>query len=119
MKNITRDIAALVDSLRAQARNDTRVAVDGTHDAESMPAWKMADTLDAILAHYERRDQRLPEGTRIYTHPAERVAVPEGYVLVPREPTPEMLKACDTIIQGYGAKLVYARMIEAAEKGGV
>jgi hypothetical protein len=40
--------------------------------------------------------------------------VPEGFVLVPVEPTTEMLKACDTVIQGYGAKLVYQRMLAAA-----
>lgn len=41
-------------------------------------------------------------------------AVPEGFALVPVEPTPEMFKACDTVIQGYGAKLVYQRMLAAA-----
>ncbi len=39
---------------------------------------------------------------------------PVAWRMVPVEPTEEMLKACDTIIQGYGAKLVWARMQWAA-----
>jgi len=39
---------------------------------------------------------------------------PVAWRMVPVVPTEEMLKACDTIIQGYGAKLVWARMQGAA-----
>ena len=43
--------------------------------------------------------------------------VPDGYVLVPKEPTDEMLNAPSTIIQTYGAGLIWQRMIAAAPKG--
>ncbi|HEY4292102.1 hypothetical protein [Luteibacter sp.] len=46
--------------------------------------------------------------------PSAGAVVPEGWKLVPREPTPEMFKACDTVIQGYGARLVWERMHDAA-----
>lgn len=55
-------------------------------------------------------------GDALYTYPAERAAVLDGWKLVPREPTPEMFDACNTIIQSYGAKLVYQRMLDAAPK---
>lgn len=34
----------------------------------------------------------LPVGTKFYTHPAPPVAIPDGWVLVPEKPTPEMLE---------------------------
>lgn len=37
-----------------------------------------------------------------------------GWKLVPIEPTPEMVNAPNTIIQAYGARLIYQRMLEAA-----
>jgi hypothetical protein len=55
------------------------------------------------------------EGTgQISRHTQPRpVGVPDGWKIVPIEPTPEMLKACDTVIQGYGAKLTWGRMVSA------
>ena len=41
---------------------------------------------------------------------------PDGYVLVPKEPTDEMLNAPSTIIQTYGAGLIWQRMIAATPK---
>ena len=35
--------------------------------------------------------QKLPYGTKLYTHPPAQPQVPDGYALVPVEPTPEML----------------------------
>lgn len=45
---------------------------------------------------------------------AAPVAVPEGWKLVPIEPTSEMVNAPNTIIQAYGAGLIYKRMLDAA-----
>jgi hypothetical protein len=39
---------------------------------------------------------------------------PEGWQLVPKEPTRDMLFAPNTIIQTYGAGLIYSRMLSAA-----
>lgn len=52
--------------------------------------------------------------------------VPDGYALVPVEPTPEMLKAADKALmtplsgmeRGRGPVLVYSAMLAAAQKGG-
>jgi hypothetical protein len=46
-----------------------------------------------------------------YLHPATPAAVPEGWVLVPREPTPEMIQA---IRNGYGWAQAYKDCIAAA-----
>jgi hypothetical protein len=40
--------------------------------------------------------------------------IPEGWALVPIEPTDEMLDAPNTIIQRYGARLIWKRMLDAA-----
>lgn len=41
-------------------------------------------------------------------------AVPDGFKLVPIEPTDEMVNAPNTIIQAYGARLIYQRMLNAS-----
>jgi hypothetical protein len=41
-------------------------------------------------------------------------AEPTGWKLVPVEPTPEMCAAPSTVIQAYGARLIYERMLAAA-----
>lgn len=46
-----------------------------------------------------------------------RAALAAQLLALAHEPTPEMLKACDTIIKGYGAKLVWQRMLAAALAG--
>lgn len=61
--------------------------------------------------HLERRvaERRAPQPTA-----AVAQAVPAGWKRVPVEPTPEMVSAPNTIIQAYGAKLIYERMLAAA-----
>lgn len=46
-----------------------------------------------------------------------RAALAAQLLALAHEPTPAMLKACDTIIKGYGAKLVRQRMLAAALAG--
>ena len=73
-------------------------------------AWETKDEADVYANLLRKALQKIanptPGGAR------------DGFVLVPVAPTEEMLKACDTIIQGYGAKLVYARMLAAAPQAG-
>lgn len=60
---------------------------------------------------------QLPEGTKLYTHPAP--GVPDGHVLVPIVPTKEMLEAGDAE-DHWHTELIYAAMLTAAQaqKGG-
>jgi hypothetical protein len=48
---------------------------------------------------------------------ATQPAIPEGYVLVPREPTEAILDAIEAACDCYLSDDVYRAMIEAAEKG--
>jgi hypothetical protein len=62
------------------------------------------------------RGDKDPDAIDLYAAP--QPAVPQGYKLVPIEPTPEMVNAPSTIIQAYGAKLIYQRMLAAAPPAG-
>lgn len=42
------------------------------------------------------------------------MSVPEGWKLVPIEPTQEMKDAPNTVVSAYAARLVWLRMIEAS-----
>lgn len=47
--------------------------------------------------------QQMPYGTKLYLHAQPAPVVPDGYVMVPKEPTKEMLDEFDSIID-YGAE---------------
>lgn len=48
-------------------------------------------------------DRALPVGTQLYRHAQPAPVVPDGYVMVPKEPTREILDEFDSIID-YGAE---------------
>lgn len=62
--------------------------------------------------------QPLPYSTKLYTRPAP---IPEGYVLVPKEPTGNMLDAAEDATGGEisldGLAEAYKAMLTAAEEG--
>ncbi|HEI8891595.1 TPA: hypothetical protein SLG48_000663 [Klebsiella pneumoniae] len=46
-------------------------------------------------------DRELPAGTQLYRHAQPALVVPDGYVMVPREPTDEMIAAamnCEDVL---------------------
>ncbi|QWF19260.1 hypothetical protein [Lysobacter capsici] len=62
------------------------------------------------IAEFERMQSEI-----LRMKAAQPVArVPLGMVMVPREPTEAMLNAPNTIIQTYGARLIWQRMVAAA-----
>ncbi|MGE7139179.1 dATP/dGTP pyrophosphohydrolase domain-containing protein, partial [Luteibacter sp. NPDC031894] len=87
---------------------DALVSKQTKNEGRVWPDWRTADPNKAI--EHDRSHDALA------SRPVEAAqgGVPEGWESKPREPTPEMLKACDTVIQGYGAKLVWQRMYDAA-----
>ncbi|MFX2600876.1 hypothetical protein V6183_15285 [Enterobacter hormaechei] len=72
----------------------------GAENAESRCTIKTAPALDSLTKNAESRCGNSP-------------VIPEGWVLVPEEPTHEMLEAGD---EQFGTYDVYRRMIEAAPK---
>ena len=74
--------------------------LQGAETAESRCTIKTAPALDSLTKNAESRCGNSP-------------AIPEGWVLVPEEPTHEMLEAGD---EQFGTYDVYRRMIEAAPK---
>ena len=68
---------------------------------------------------FYRPDDNIPPGSvPLYTHPAPDV--PEGYALVPIEPTAEMLQAALKVATPGALRAAWARMLAAspAQKGG-
>lgn len=57
---------------------------------------------------------QLEEAAKKIAALTSRATPAPGWKLVPIEPTPEMVNAPNTIIQAYGARLIYQRMLEAA-----
>ncbi|EMN1229847.1 ead/Ea22-like family protein [Enterobacter roggenkampii] len=81
--------------------NACRAAMlQGAENAESRCTIKTAPALDSLTKNAESRCGNSP-------------VIPEGWVLVPEEPTHEMLEAGD---EQFGTYDVYRRMIEAAPK---
>ena len=91
-------------------------------------AMKMA--LDAIRSTvaYKQGAVMLNEAAEALTEALrEAIKAADGYVLVPVEPTPEMMRAFqDRMVREFGIKTtagyhgrVYAAMLAAAPKGGV
>ncbi|MCM7648273.1 hypothetical protein [Enterobacter asburiae] len=74
--------------------------LQGAENAESRCTIKTAPALDSLTKNAESRCGNSP-------------VIPEGWVLVPEEPTHEMLEAGD---EQFGTYDVYRRMIEAAPK---
>ena len=86
---------------KAVGWNAYRAAMlQGAENAESRCTIKTAPALDSLTKNAESRCGNSP-------------AIPEGWVLVPEEPTHEMLEAGD---EQFGTYDVYRRMIEAAPK---
>lgn len=85
----------------ADSWNACRAAMlQGAENAESRCTIKTAPALDSLTKNAESRCGNSP-------------VIPEGWVLVPEEPTHEMLEAGD---EQFGTYDVYRRMIEAAPK---
>ena len=66
------------------------------------------------------KDDLLPVGTKLYLQPAKPAAepvVPDGWVLVPREPTGKMIKASDDISSRSEGRDHWEAMLAAAPKG--
>lgn len=85
----------------ANGWNACRAAMlQGAENAESRCTIKTAPALDSLTKNAESRCGNSP-------------VIPEGWVLVPEEPTHEMLEAGD---EQFGTYDVYRRMIEAAPK---
>ena len=86
---------------KAVGWNAYRAAMlQGAENAESRSTIKTAPALDSLTKNAESRCGNSP-------------VIPEGWVLVPEEPTHEMLEAGD---EQFGTYDVYRRMIEAAPK---
>ncbi|HDN2547549.1 TPA: hypothetical protein P1K44_005338, partial [Enterobacter asburiae] len=86
---------------KAVGWNAYRAAMlQGAENAESRCTIKTAPALDSLTKNAESRCGNSP-------------VIPEGWVLVPEEPTHEMLEAGD---EQFGTYDVYRRMIEAAPK---
>ncbi|PRW42470.1 putative eaA protein [Enterobacter roggenkampii] len=86
---------------KAVGWNACRAAMlQGAENAESRCTIKTAPALDSLTKNAESRCGNSP-------------VIPEGWVLVPEEPTHEMLEAGD---EQFGTYDVYRRMIEAAPK---
>nr|DAF74624.1 MAG TPA: Protein of unknown function (DUF551) [Caudoviricetes sp.] len=75
------------------------------------PAQSVADSEPVIVVgddggdalSYRRLIQSFEPGTKLYRHAQPVPVVPDGYVMVPKEPTKEMLDEFDSIID-YGAE---------------
>lgn len=97
-------------------------------EAGQLPPSSRQSVLDFICREMEKLDapQRHPDALEdgsLSKSTAKRVDalrmaqgedIPEGWALVPIEPTDEMLDAPNTIIQRYGARLIWKRMLDAA-----
>lgn len=99
-------------------------------------AWIHAHEVDALRERFNNvvaaaihPQSELPtDAVKLYTHPAERAAVPEGWVLVPREPTSQMIEAGSSSLKSdmditrrpqggtrqRGARNAYVSMLSAA-----
>ena len=69
---------------------------------ESEPVIIVGDDGGDALS-YRRLIQSFEPGTKLYRHAQPAPVVPDGYVMVPKEPTKEMLDEFDSIID-YGAE---------------
>ncbi|WP_407330144.1 hypothetical protein [Klebsiella pneumoniae] len=64
-------------------------------------------------------DRALPVGTQLYLHAQPEPVVPDGYVMVPKEPTDEMLAAAkEWTGLTSTAEVVYIKMLAAAQQEG-
>ena len=70
--------------------------------ADSEPVIVVGDDGGDALS-YRRLIQSFEPGTKLYRHAQPAPVVPDGYVMVPKEPTKEMLDEFDSIID-YGAE---------------
>ncbi|MGV6583846.1 hypothetical protein ACTVRG_19040 [Klebsiella pneumoniae] len=64
-------------------------------------------------------DRALPVGTQLYLHAQPEPVVPDGYVMVPKEPTDEMLAAAkEWTGLTSTAEVVYIKMLAASPQEG-
>jgi len=94
--------------------------------SEPVAVVELSDYINLIGAKFSQRKalketsegsiQNLPVGTELYTHPPRAQAVPEGWKLVPIEPTHEMTErgAQEADWYAHNAQYCYKAMIDAA-----
>ncbi len=108
----------------------TRIALDAlraalaAQPAETQPVAKVASKHGDPERFGEREIRvladlrKIPYGTKLYAAQPAPAAVPPGYVLVPIEPTPEMVDAGDvarhSVVTQARTSVIYRAMIAAA-----
>ena len=96
--------------------NELRAELDALKNQPHVAVFNMAinETVGAIC--YDFAKHKLPSGTKFYLAPGAQ-PVPDGYQLVPIEPTDEMCEAaweCEGV-DIHRADLAYKAMLEAAK----
>lgn len=101
-------------TISANIQNDTVLIL---HGCQAKYAANAINSHDELVAENERLREALECATKHYPDPSKMA--PEGWQLVPVEPTIEMVQAATHSDVGFGTRAAYQAMLAAAPKLGV